>query len=396
MNFPPKISTAYARRCPLGEVLEFRNEIVHPRDNPKGEAVFVGLEHVQSNTGMRMGSVKIKLGELTGRRARFRSDDIVYGYLRPYLNKVWIAEFDGLCSVDQYVFKVHSTFDRNYVAHYLRSSEFLRSAPIDSAPGQLPRIRSGEIAAAQIPAPPLDEQRWIASILDKADALRRKRKLELELLEGLTQSVFMDMFGNPSQNFRQISEGVVGDLISETQYGTSAKAGSTGEFPIIRMSNITTGGRIDFTDMKFIDLSAKDYDRYTVRRGDILFNRTNSAELVGKTGLYDLDSPMAFAGYLIRLRLWPNAIPEYLHAHMNSTFTKTVLRRMAKSIVGMANINAKEMRTIPILLPSRPEQVEFRDRTTLIRRQITVASQAEKIAQDLFSSLQSQIFAEAR
>jgi type I restriction enzyme S subunit len=84
---------------PLGQVVEFRNEIIHPKDRPQGTATFVGLEHVESNTGLRIGSAQIRLEEMTGRRARFKAGDIVYGYLRPYLNKVWIAEFDGICSV---------------------------------------------------------------------------------------------------------------------------------------------------------------------------------------------------------------------------------------------------------------------------------------------------------
>ncbi|MGO7672366.1 restriction endonuclease subunit S [Rhizobium ruizarguesonis] len=137
---------------------------------------------------------------MTGRRARFQAGDIVYGYLRPYLNKVWIAEFDGICSVDQYVFKVRPTADRNYVYHFLRSAEFLKTAPIDTAPGQLPRIRSGEISATPIPLPPLSEQKRIAAILDKADQLRQKRRQAIALLDSLTQSIFLEMFGDLVSN----------------------------------------------------------------------------------------------------------------------------------------------------------------------------------------------------
>ena len=128
---------------PLGDVLEFRNEIVHPKDHPQGVVTFVGLEHVERDTGARIGSERLLLEEMKGRRARFHKGDIVYGYLRPYLNKVWIAEFDGICSVDQYVFRVRPDVDRNYIAHFLRSPEFLTTAPVESSPGQLPRIRSG-------------------------------------------------------------------------------------------------------------------------------------------------------------------------------------------------------------------------------------------------------------
>src|SRR5262249_8395921 len=97
-----------AKRWPLrrlGDLLFLRQDIVHPRNKPTGAARFVGLEHIEPHTGRRIGERSVQMEQLTGRKARFFAGDIVYGYLRPYLNKVWIADFDGLCSVDQYVFE---------------------------------------------------------------------------------------------------------------------------------------------------------------------------------------------------------------------------------------------------------------------------------------------------
>ena len=114
---------------------------------------------------------------MTGRKARFLPGDIVYGYLRPYLNKVWIAEFAGFCSVDQYVFVVdEAVADAAYVASYLRSPAYLAAAPIDETPGQLPRIRLDEVLSTPIRLPPLDEQRRIAARL--RDQLREVDALD--------------------------------------------------------------------------------------------------------------------------------------------------------------------------------------------------------------------------
>jgi type I restriction enzyme S subunit len=149
----------------LGDVLTPRNEVVHPRDHPVGLGIFVGLEHIEPGTGRRIGSIEIDLADLTGRKARFRSGDIVYGYLRPYLNKVWVADFDGYCSVDQYVFSVSPSVTPEYVSLYLRSPEYLRIAPITSTPGQLPRIRTDEVLEVPIPLPAIEDQRRIAAQL---------------------------------------------------------------------------------------------------------------------------------------------------------------------------------------------------------------------------------------
>lgn len=155
----------------LRDVLWLRNEIVHPRDNPSGAATFVGLEHIEPHTGRRLGSSSIRLEVITGRKARFHEGDIVYGYLRPYLNKVWVAEFDGYCSVDQYVFRTKHGYDTRFVAAFLRSPAFLERAPIDETPGQLPRIRIEEILSVEFPSPPLDDQLRIASVIDQRDRL---------------------------------------------------------------------------------------------------------------------------------------------------------------------------------------------------------------------------------
>ncbi len=147
----------------LGDILKLRKEVVHPYNNPKGPAVFVGLEHIEANSGVRAGSVEIEMSKLTGRKPKFYKGDIVYGYLRPYLNKVWIAEFDGLCSVDQYVYNIDdSKADVGFVAWFMRSPVYLERAPIATTPGQLPRIRTEEVASVEINLPPLEEQKRIS------------------------------------------------------------------------------------------------------------------------------------------------------------------------------------------------------------------------------------------
>jgi restriction endonuclease S subunit len=147
-------------RVQLGRLLQLRKEIVHPRDNRSGPAAFVGLEHIEPISGRRIGSQPVEISKLTGRKPRFYTGDIVYGYLRPYLNKVWIAEFDGLCSVDQYVYSVDgSQADTEFLAWFMRSPTYLRRAPISTTPGQLPRIRIEEVAAVDVNLPPLIEQR---------------------------------------------------------------------------------------------------------------------------------------------------------------------------------------------------------------------------------------------
>ena len=175
---------------PMGEVLRLRKEIVHPYEKPRGRATFVGLEHLESQTGKRIGSEEIEMSELVGRKPRFHRDDIVYGYLRPYLNKVWVAEFDGLCSVDQYVYSVdRRVADVHFVGWFMRSATYLNRAPITSSPGQLPRIRTEEVASVLCGFPSIEEQRRTVSCIEAematSDRINGSLKGQLAAINGL-------------------------------------------------------------------------------------------------------------------------------------------------------------------------------------------------------------------
>lgn len=248
------------------------------------------------------------------------------------------------------------------------------------------------LSAIEVPLPPLEEQRRIAAILDKADALRQKRKQAIALLDSLTQSIFLEMFGDPSKNPNGFDKGNIQDVLVDASYGSSAKAGEVGAFPILRMGNITYDGRLDLKDLKYIDLPTDEVEKYTVKMGDILFNRTNSADLVGKTAVFNQHQPFAFAGYLVRARVNSRAVPEYVAGYLNSRHGKAVLRNKAKSIVGMANINAKEMQSIPILIPPIKLQRDFADRLAAIGKKRDTMSASIQKAEGLFASLQHRAF----
>ncbi|TCN52343.1 type I restriction modification DNA specificity protein [Rhodococcus sp. SMB37] len=125
-------------------------------------------------------------------------------------------------------------------------------------------------AALPIPLPSVEEQRRIAAILDHADTLRAKRREALARLDELTQSIFIDMFGDPAFSVKGANAVTIGDLLDSAQYGTSEKSGAEGEYAVLRMNNITYQGQMDLTDLKYTDLPDDKVDRFTVRAGDVL------------------------------------------------------------------------------------------------------------------------------
>ena len=167
------------------------------------------------------------------------------------------------------------------------------------------------------------------------------------------------MFGDPKTNPMKWDMVTIGDIATDVRYGTSRPATEDGKYPYLRMNNLTYEGYLDLKDLKYIDIPDNEVEKCVVRYGDVLFNRTNSVELVGKTCVYDLDYDTIIAGYIIRVRIDDRILPIVFSNYLNSKVLKEQLRSMAKGAVNQANINAQELKSIPIYLPPIDLQNEF-------------------------------------
>jgi len=222
-------------------------------------------------------------------------------------------------------------------------------------------ISKGIVENIEIPLPPFDEQQRISDIFNSVSILISQRKQQIEQLDLLVKSRFVEVFGDPVTNPMGWEIGTIRDVVHEVKYGTSRPAVEGGRYKYLRMNNITYGGQLDLTGLKYIDIPDSEEEKCVVQKGDVLFNRTNSKELVGKTCVYELDEPMIIAGYIIRVRTNEKVLPLYLSTVLNSDYGKATLRAMCKSIIGQANINAQELQGICIAIPPIPLQNAFAD-----------------------------------
>ena len=160
--------------------------------------------------------------------------------------------------------------------------------------------------------PSIDKQISIVKQLDLISDTIAYYSKQIEHLDNLVKARFVEMFGDPLINTKKWKECTIGELATDVRYGTSKPSVDGGKYPYLRMNNLTNNGELDLTDLKYIDVSDDEKEKCVVRKGDILFNRTNSIDLVGKTTLFNLDEEMIIAGYIIRVRLNSQILPEIL------------------------------------------------------------------------------------
>jgi type I restriction enzyme, S subunit len=328
---------------------------------------------------------------------RVFAGELAYATIHLDEGSIGVCPESSLISPMYTVFSVDETkADASYLERFLKSPKALSAYPT-LCKGSVHRraaISFGRLADLPIPLPSLSEQRRITVALDKVESLRAKRREVIDKLDQLLQSVFLEMFGDPVTNPKGWPIGKISDLLESVKYGTSEKAFLQGEVPVLRMNNITYSGEMNLTDLKYISRE-KAEEKYLVIPGDILFNRTNSKELVGKTAVYEGPTPMAYAGYLVRARTANGHAPEYISAFMNSSYGKSTLQAMCKSIVGMANINAQEFQAISIPIPPCELQQSFRSHVMAIRMRKRAHELQSQKFDALFSSLQQRSFSGA-
>lgn len=344
------------------------------------DLIYVKKENVKEKQKLRKGDIVIAASSgsirIVGKGALFNDDlDVTFG---------------AFCKVIRPDFK---KINPKLLAFYFQT-EYYRKTISNLAQGaNINNLKNEHLENLSIKIPTdLELQEQLVAVLDKAQSLIQKREQSLVLLDELLRATFMDMFGDPTNNQKKLPIGIIGDLVENVKYGTSSKAALEGELPYLRMNNLTYAGYLDTSKLKYITFEEKEKIKYSVQKGDILFNRTNSRDLVGKTVVFDREEEMVIAGYIIKSKAKKNANPDYVWGYLNSEHGKLKLKSICKSIVGMANINAKEFQKIPIQLASPKEQNKYGEIVVKIKfHRNTLLNSLDK-THNLFHSLLQKAF----
>jgi type I restriction enzyme, S subunit len=267
----------------------------------------------------------------------------------------------------------------------------------DAYGGAQPHISQGYVKNLKISLPPLENQKKIAAILDKADELRRNDKKILEKFDRLAQSIFLEMFGDPVMNEKGWEKLSLGEIASEIKYGTNAKSFDNyqeGSIPVIRIPNINFG-YVNFRDLKYSTLPKKELENVSLKKGDLLFVRSNgNPDYIGRCAMYNSDFDAVFASYLIRVKVNRNISirPDFIAYHINyKSFRRRVIRE-ARTTAGNYNLNTAGLRSFELITPPIELQNRFATIIEKIENQKELCQQSLQKSEELFQSMLQRAF----
>jgi len=265
-------------------------------------------------------------------------------------------------------------------------------------------VSKGVFKTVRISLPPLPEQRRIAHVLSTIQQAIAAQDDLIAAAREVKRSLMQRLFTyGPAPEPTPTKETEIGEIpehwevvrldgvLRTTQYGLSVRADRTGTYPMLRMNNLADG-RVDASDLKFVDLDRETFAKFRVHKGDVLFNRTNSYELVGKTAIFDLEGEFVFASYLIRIvpdvaRL----LPQYLSYYLNWDDSQRRLKMLATRGVSQSNISATKLKQFAIGLPLLAEQQEIAYVLLMADRRIAAEEQRKAALQALFKTMLHQL-----
>jgi type I restriction enzyme S subunit len=389
-----------AKKVPLRSVCTQDRASVRPGE--RGDLTYLGLEGIEADTGLFVGGDLSKTPETPQANSfLFDSRHVLYGKLRPYLNKVAVPEAQGKCSTEIVPLLPARELNRQYLAYYLRSPSTVAQITDRSAGARMPRADMDFVLSLEIPLLHLDEQRRIVDILSRAEGIVRLRREAHRKAAELIPAIFIDMFGDPGTNPNGWSIVPMGELVGEFRYGTSQKSGPVG-VPVLRIPNVV-GGAMDLTEVKLVSLATAEHERLRLLNGDLLFVRTNgNPDFVGRCSVYDSKvlsvagfdgSECVYASYLIRARLSDSRVsPAYLQAYLSSQRGRQLLRERAKTSAGQFNLNIDGLGSLPVPVPPQSLQRKFTESVDRFASVVSQQDSAQAAAGALFRSLLARAF----
>jgi type I restriction enzyme S subunit len=288
---------------------------------------------------------------------------VIVSRVRPTRGAVALLDKKVAVSSAFTILKPKSILDLQFLFYYLAyNPNFFEYLGQRQKGSNYPSCREKDILNFEIPFPPLEIQKRIVArieeLFEKIDKAKELRVKALEETEEIFQSALQEIFDKADKKWRFAK---IGNIASDFQSGFACSERATKDtgIPQLRPNNIGFNGEIDLSDLVFIPLklAGKNKNKYDLKKGDVLFNNTNSKELVGRASLVKRDLKCVFSNHITRIRVNPRILfPEWLVVNINYLWKIGYFLKISQKWIGQAGINTQMLKSIEIPLPPLSEQ----------------------------------------
>ncbi len=313
---------------------------------------------------------------------------------RPYIMRTTGCIHDGWLVLA----KKREGIDQDFFYRLLGSESVYAAFARLAAGATVKNLNIDLVKGVSVPVPPLPEQRRIAAILDLADALRAKRREALAQLGSLTQSIFIEMFGDPVANPMEwpaaLKLGAVANIVSGVTKGRKIGDVPTRIVPYLAVANVQDKA-LNLSGVKQIEASEAEIGRYRLLRDDLLLTEGGDPDKLGRGTLWNDELPECIhQNHIFRVRLTSRDVsPLFLNWLVGSARGKKYFLRSAKQTTGIASINMTQLRGFPLLLPPLALQQTFATRIQAVESLKATHQAALAEIEALVGSLQHRAFA---
>jgi type I restriction enzyme, S subunit len=386
------VNIAVRAQVPLGDFMLSRGGSTDPSRQPNDPFVLYSIP------AFDIGQPEfVRGGDIGSPKKNVRSGDVLLSRIVPHIRRSWIVgEHPGkkiLASGEWIVFrsdKIHAPYLRHFLVSEIFHQQFMRT--VAGIGGSLLRANPNYVSEITIPLPPLEEQRRIAAILDKTDALRRKCKRAVDVLDGLTQSIFLEMFGDPIEDSRYPTRRLY-DLV-ESDRGISYGIVQRGEdleigTKVLRISDIVDGHITGLGLKQTAPEIADKFRRTKLVGGEIVISIRGT---VGRCAV--VPGSLSGANVSREIAVIPTTTNRLNPFYLSLIRTDSAQRRLARDVKGVAQsgINLEDLRELPIILPPQSEIESFLIAQSRIQNVELKSREQSGKSEFLFSSLQYRAF----
>lgn len=262
----------------------------------------------------------------------------------------------GFINAQMMIIRPNNKVDAGYLYYFLTSSDTKNRFERLNTGSAVPQLTGKQVSELEIPLPPLDEQKRIAAILDKADAIRQKRKQAIDLADEFLRSVFLDMFGDPVTNPKKWQEHVLKDITdirSGVAKGKKVSLDDSVTLPYMRVANVQDG-YLDLSEIKQIVVSKKDAKKCQLGKGDVLLTEGGDPDKLGRGYVWNNEIENCIHQnhiFSVRVQEHDFIIPEFLSAQISSQRGKRYFLKVGKQTTGIATINKTVLSDFAVFIP---------------------------------------------